>query len=204
MAFQVINGADVGLPVLLAIIFGVLGSVVGAVFAVIFAMCFAGLVALGAISVHKKLPNLQLAYAIIQSNIVAVLFFLAVICSIVMTKTVIDMIKDNSEKTWTPKMKEYLKHKDEIDQLQQQLKCCGTTAYKYEDSKYPDSCCDIQPCTVAFPKACNTAEVEFLVGGFPIAVSLFLVPLPVKIASITLIMLIRKRLMTELSDESEN
>ncbi|BET02989.1 Tetraspanin family [Nesidiocoris tenuis] len=196
IAFQVINGADVGLPVLLAIIFGVLGSAVGAVWAVIFAICFAGLVALGAISVSKKLPKLQLAYAIIQIILVAVLFLFAMICLMGMAKTAYDMIKDNSEKQWTPKMKAYLKNKDEVDKLQQQLKCCGTTAYKYEDSKYPNSCCEIRPCTVAFPKACNTAEAEKKIEVLPAMVTLLLVQLPVKIASITLIMLIRKRLMT--------
>ncbi|BET02990.1 Hypothetical protein NTJ_15808 [Nesidiocoris tenuis] len=196
IAFQVINGADVGLPVLLAIIFGVLGSVVGAIWAVIFAMSFAGLVALGAISVSKKLPKLQLAYVIIQTIILAVLLISATICFLCMTNSVYDMMKERSEKKWTPKMKEYFKNKDEIDKLQQQLKCCGTTAYKYEDSKYPDSCCDIQPCTVAFPMACNTAEAEKIAGELPFLVSLFLVPLPVKFALIELIWQIRTQLIT--------
>ncbi|BET02994.1 Hypothetical protein NTJ_15811 [Nesidiocoris tenuis] len=170
----------------------------------IFSMSCAAIAALGAISVYKKLPKLQLAYAIIQIIIVAVLFILAMCYLICMTKSVKDMIKDLLEAKLTPQMKMYLQYKDAIDQLQQQLKCCGTTAYKYEDSKYPDSCCDIQPCTVAFPTACDTAGVELLAGTFSSALVMSLVPLPIKIALITLIMLIRQRLMTELSNENEN
>ncbi|BET01120.1 Hypothetical protein NTJ_13936 [Nesidiocoris tenuis] len=205
IAFIVICGVDAAIAIIFTAASG-LNNMSGSVMPSIVALLlYIAISAMGIFSVLKKKRGLQLAYMIVQI-IIIVLGFLAVIgliviCAVPMVHTV---LKGLFIQDWITKMKDYPKNSAEVDDLQKKLKCCGLTPFKYNDTGYPSSCCEIPPCSNnVFPKSCDEAHVDNTLSFVRSAIGLLCVIIAVKIALTVLISLIRKRQPMEETEEDE-
>lgn len=194
-AFHAANGLDAAAFILYNIVL-ILNSVSLSAFGLVIPVILSiGLCTLGALSVIKQRRGLQLTYMIIQIIACVCGTIFAIFSIALLTPSVRDIYEKLETVKLLEKMNQYENNKEEVDSIQKLYKCCGTASYKYANKPegLPKSCCEDLPCLKPYSQGCEKAKTDEMVGMLRSGLPIILIMIPIKITSIVLIHLIRKR-----------